>query len=312
MSKYKSKKLLPKEPPPSSGSILPKPIKVEPKAVLAEFKQGNARLSSLNLIPDSKADAPKVSGMTCTAAWKVDNNEAKVANFLEVGEKLGNVKVLYHGTHAANVAAIAQEGLRPGREACMFGAGIYVGPIEKAINYSGGYKANYLFKVEVVLGRIKECFQAEKQSLGRLQEEGYDSVGARAGRTTGWNGTLRHSENVVYSPDQVLVLKVYEYQRTEEWNTAPPRPTSGACAILTENLGVLTPANRAFKDVVTKTACGKTGYTHMKTSEDVDIWICNDCIQKMKLKIGSRVDIYKNLGWRGSRITNVRIVGEAA
>lgn len=297
-----------------SRKIQPKPIPVAPprgptvvsvpKHELAEFKKG--RGWPLTLEPDSKSDAPKLGGMVCTAAWKVMNSPETLAQFEKVAADLGNVATLYHGTPATNVTTIAEEGLRPGRSQCMFGSGIYMGPPAKAIGYTGYGRAQYMFQVKAALGRVKECPNAQKNNLRDLQKEGFDSVAGVAGYTASWGGTLRHSENVVYSSDQVLVLKVYEYQRIQY--TEPPREHVGTCMLMRKVNATLEAKNRAFADVLSQKVCGRKSSVQMATKDVNKVWVCNDCITANRLKIGSAVKVYRSYGrhpFTETRITEV-------
>ena len=296
---------------PKSKAIVPKAVDTRPpkevvdttpKRILAEF--GNPQ--ALRLVPAAK-DGPKVLGYTCVAAWFVESSFEDAYKFEEVVTEIGNVVTLYHGTPAKNIGAIASEGLRPGRASCMFGAGIYAGPIEKAINYTGTYgqQARYVFRVRVALGNVRNCEAAEKFNLSKLRDSGFHSVGAVAGWTASWGGTLRHSENVVYSPDQVLAEKVYEYQPARSY-LEREQPKSGFCALAKERTAPLPPGSRAFQDILSKVVCGKTAANRLRT-DDGNVWACVECLQRLRIKVGTRVDVKTKGGW-----TTVRVRGNAS
>jgi len=182
----------------------------------------------------------------------------------------------------------------------MFGSGIYLGPIEKARNYAE-WTVKYILQVDVALGQIYRAPRAEKFTLGSLTEKGYNSVMGVSGLTTSWSGTLSTTEHVVYSPDQVSIRKVLEYQGIEE----PVRDLNGFCQniIITDN--PVESGKTAFKDILNRRTCGKTAYNRLAT-DNGPIWICADCIQRYKIRIGSKVT-HKHAGRRGE--ITVRILG---
>lgn len=123
----------------------------------------------------------------------------------------GEVIRAWHGTAGHNVGAIILEGLRPGRGG-MFGSGVYVGPLGKAMGYARSSKGflgedyfEVLFECRVALGH---CFQAD-EAMPAGPGKGYDSCHGKAGHTKSWGGTLRYDEWVVYSPEQVVVERAY-------------------------------------------------------------------------------------------------------
>ena len=201
----------------------------------------------------------------------------------------------------------------------MFGAGIYLGPPDKAISYTGhswtrsrsagDLKAAYILQVKAVLGKVLECDRSRKYSLGVLRQEGFDSVAGVAGRTASWGrSTLRHSENVVYSPDQVLALKVFEYQLSVESYKDLYKPTSGLCDVVYKANVHIPPGQKAFADVLSMKNCDAIATTLLKTDDNCTVWVCDSCIQKYKLKAGSRLQV-KTTRWKGPAYKTVRIVG---
>lgn len=274
--------------PHSPAAVAPKPkASVTPKVTLAEFGHAPAFI----LQKSDKSDAPRVSGYSCTGAWDIVHPDEKKAMFAQVVEELGNVQTLFHGTPARNITRIAEEGLRPGGRYCMFGSGIYMGGIEKAFGFAHGVNARYVFKVKAALGIILNAPQSHKYTLRSVQDAGCHSVGGLAGYTASWGGTLRHSEYVVYSPDQVIALKVYEFQSDfEEIPYYRRQPSYGTCPVLVSNSAPLPPGSKAFKDILTQKACGKTAHTRLHTDHQ-DIWVCNDCIARLRIKIGSKVPV---------------------
>jgi len=308
---FPKQRLVPRDPP--------KPISVgatiTPKAILAEFKGYGV---PYNIKKCSTSGAPAIQGFTCMAAWEVVHSDEKILEFWDVEDKLGNAHTLYHGTPTNNITTIAENGLRPGSGSCMFGAGIYMGGPGKAFGYTcPSYRsrhsmslgtARYMLRVRAALGNVKECTHAEKWSLGRLQDNGFDSVAGVRGLTLGRYGALRGDEWVVYSPSQVLVERIFEYQATSEDPYDRTLPTSGACGIVIEKkTGDLGVGMSAFKDLLTKKACGNTAYTQVLTScSGVSPWICNHCIERLKLKIGSRIEVALSYGGRGSKVVRIQ------
>lgn len=293
-AKPTSKAIIPKE----VGSIPPpKVIKdTKPKVTLAEF--GKAR--ALILTPSTN-DAPKIAGYTCSGAWHVAASHEDQERFNTVAVEIGNVATLFHGTPAHNIGKIASEGLQPGRKTCMFGSGIYAGPIEKAFGYTGWGGAKYVFRVRVVLGKVHTPAGAKSFSLGELRKLGFDSVAGTAGQTASWGGTLRHSENVVYSPDQIIAEKVFEYQPNQRLEEAS-RPKTGLCVLMKASSNVLLPpGSKAFRDILSKVACGKTAANHLKTTGG-DIWACSDCLQRLRIKVGSKVEIKGRKTWETVKV----------
>ena len=313
---FSSKRILPFEP---KKEIKPVAAFLNPKTVLAEFKRYG---DPFNLVKTDKTDAPAIKDFKCTAAWAVQHEEAELMAFMDLEDKLGNVKILYHGTPTRNIASIAKEGLRPGHAYGLFGAGIYVAQPIKSFGFTrfSGYHrigeepgAAYLLRVRIILGKVKECQTSHKWTLKTLQEAGFDSVAGIRGWTASWGGTLNNSEWVVYSPSQVLVEKIFEFQPTKEIEDPyTKRSLSGECCVAVDNK--LIPDMKgmaAFKDLIIKKPCNKTGHTQIHWSNGYG-WVCNGCIERLKLKIGSRVEIVEK-SWRAGcrppkivRITKVK------
>lgn len=283
----------PPPPPPSDGG--------QRRTPLAAFG------TPFRVFPNPKYKGPPIPGYVFVAAWKVENTDDQILRFLEVSDKIKNVKHMFHGTKAKNIEAICAGGLRPGRPHCMFGRGIYMGGPEKAIGYtSNGYRstdAHYMLEVEVALGKVKACMTAENHNLEMMEAQGYNSVGGFANMTASWSGTLRHNEYVVYDPDQVIVHRILEYHRDLTYTVHPPAPvqTQGTCEIMREK-AVVSDKN-TFADVLNRAACGNIAYTPVNARLDEGtkmqkhaagrktLWICKECIDRLKLRVGSRVEI---------------------
>ncbi|XP_044587718.1 poly [ADP-ribose] polymerase-like [Cotesia glomerata] len=164
--------------------------------------------------------------------------------------KLGNKKLLWHGTRISNVASILEKGfeLDPNIAhkafSLMFGKGIYfTNTVSKAANYCGTgtasrNKIGVLFLAEVALGKMKVTLEA-LPNLTQLPE-GHHSVFAKGLLTPhrnfkqkvlynvelaygellqipSRNSQLKHDEFVVYDPKQIkiryMVLVDFKYKK---------------------------------------------------------------------------------------------------
>ena len=251
-----------------------------------------------NLKASRGITGPAVTGYRCVAAWKVIHTDDQILEFFDVCDRIGNVQKMYHGTPARNIEAIAAQGLRKGSHG-MFGGGIYMGGVTKAMGYTRGHDvgAHYLLEVEVALGTVKACESAiHSMNLKQLTAEGCHSVGGFAGITASWGGKLRHNEYVVYTPEQVLVNHVFEYQATVG-KALPDIQTQGTCELVVEREVVLDKKLRAFKDVLSRKLCTNTAYTKVTVAspkanlKSKDIWVCKSCVEGLKLRVGSKVTI---------------------
>ena len=285
-----TKPLAPPPVPKPSVTMIPAAKRLRPQALFGD---------PLNLVPQPLYNkAPAFLGYAHVATWRVDANDTALAAVVATMERIGNVHTLYHGTAATNIASIAREGLKRGSNACMFGAGIYLGGPSKAMGYTRGErKVHYLLEVDVALGKIKPCMAAEKHDATRLAAEGYDSVGGFAGQTVGWHGALRHNEYVVYSRDQAIVTRVLEYHYVGLENpvTSTLLATEGACALIVNHPTNLT---GTFADVLSRKPCGKKAYTKVEVRQ-LDkrkptvhtVWFCAACVEAHKLRHGSKVEV---------------------
>jgi len=279
-------RITPVEPPTKNAGLVRKNTVRADVKIKREFDQ------PLNVKRLPHPTGPKLQGYICAASWEVITDDDQTLRFLMLEDQLKNTQRLFHGTPAVNIGDIVQMGLRPGKWG-MFGAGIYTGGIGKAINYAHGFGAHYVLEVDVILGKVKECLGAEKWAYKRLLDAGFNSVGGFANLTSSWGGKLRHNEYVVYDREQVLIQKVHEYQR--DYSIAATYPTQGACNLIVEKDIVPTKGLRTFKDVLAKQPCGKIAYrrctTKVTNTGPFDsIWICNNCLEKYKIRIGSKVE----------------------
>ena len=272
--------------------ILPKAKPDPVPRVVVDLRPLRQFTPALNLktLPRPRGEPP--SGWHCTASWEVLPAEDQILAFLELEERLGQVRTLYHGTSNHNIHLIAKEGLKPGKYG-MFGAGIYLGRPNKCIHYTGGTwawkqdeRAYYLLEVQVLLGQIKECLVAEKWSRKKLSDAGFDSVAGVANLTVGWRGALHNDEFVVYDRAQVLVRYVHEYRCKK---TAAVYPTSGTCDLIVNKGGV----SGTFADILGKKPCDKTAYNRLSSTSlkgrNRDVWLCADCVTANKIRHGSKI-----------------------
>jgi len=231
---------------------------------------------------------PKIHNLVCVASWEVVTPDFDLLRWMEVEHEYKNVKTLYHGTSYHHVDKIVEEGLKPGRSTCMFGKGVYFGLPEKAIGYGRGIRAKYIIESQVVLGKIKVALKAEKYSLSSLQKDGCHSVHGKAGHTISWGGTLSLDEWVVYSEDQILITKIHEYQ---EKTIAPPIKTNDVCGLVVDKNVPTNKNNRTFADILKQQLCSNRATTKVRLDTKQVIWVCDGCIQKFNLKIGSKIKI---------------------
>lgn len=289
----------------------PQPKVQQPKPEAKKCVPVGAFGTPFRVSPNPKYVGPAIAGYTFVMAWKVENTDHQISRFLEVSDRIKNVHKLYHGTPAKTIESICSSGLRPGRASCMFGSGIYLGQPPKAIGYaSNGWRmteACYLLEVEVALGNMKSCMAAEKHTMGILESQGYDSVGGFANVTASWGGKLRHNEYVVYNPDQVIVHRILEYQRSKEPTYASQPANNGPCVCIRDK-GVVSETN-TFASVLNYRECGSVAYTSVKVrmvvgsklqrhhGSDKTVWVCKDCVDRLKLRIGSRIEAKVVAGW---------------
>jgi Uncharacterized conserved protein len=136
--------------------------------------------------------------------------------FAETGERVGNVKELWHGTRASNLLSILKNGFvippanAPHCTGRMFGNGAYFSDQStKALNYAYGYwgggtrDANcYMFLCRVALGKS----YTPRSWQESLPMAGYDSTFARAGHS----GVV-NNEMIVYNTAQIDPVYLVEF-----------------------------------------------------------------------------------------------------
>jgi poly [ADP-ribose] polymerase len=132
------------------------------------------------------------------------------------GEKVGNIKLLWHGTRMFNVLSILKRGfVLPSQlstvqtTGAMYGPGLYFSANStKSLNYSYGYwdgghrDSNcYMFLVDVAMG--KEYIPSYS---GNGKKPGYDSCWAKPGQSGVYN-----DEQIVYRTSQANIRYLIEF-----------------------------------------------------------------------------------------------------
>lgn len=165
---------------------------------------------------DNKNSRHVTSNMKLKNVFELQNDEFKT-RFEAVAKKLGNVRMLWHGTRAFNVLSILKGGLIipksggsyhiTGR---MFGNGVYFSDQStKSLNYSYGYWDGgakddncFMFIADVAMG--KEYVPSGPQS--NLPMRGYDSTFAKANLSG-----VMNNEMIVYDVNQVHLRYLCEF-----------------------------------------------------------------------------------------------------
>uniref|UniRef100_A0A7S1R3T9 Poly [ADP-ribose] polymerase n=1 Tax=Alexandrium catenella TaxID=2925 RepID=A0A7S1R3T9_ALECA len=143
----------------------------------------------------------------------------------ETAAELGPPTLLFHGTDAANVRPILANGFRLPKRSGMFGRGIYFAhcPL-KSVQYAHRvamqlwhYTVGFLLACTVYLGNTrklrfaKDVKPSEDLKRGWLASifgaKDYDSIHA----PSGFFGSVRVSEYIVYQPHQAIPKYVLEF-----------------------------------------------------------------------------------------------------
>jgi hypothetical protein len=115
---------------------------------------------------------------------------------------------LWHGTTYAAIPKILEEGFRLSGNWAMFGAAVYLGPLEKAFTYDKGS----MLKCVADVGKAYLAQDAYKAGT----PTGFDSIHGRAGVTRSFgSGTLKNSEWAVPVPERVQVVEIWIRSRNE-------------------------------------------------------------------------------------------------
>jgi poly [ADP-ribose] polymerase len=167
---------------------------------------------------DNKNDRHVSSHLKLKNVFELRNDQLK-SRFDDVAKKIGNVKMLWHGTRAFNVLSILKGGLIipksggsyqiTGR---MFGNGVYLSDQStKSLNYSYGYWDGgskddncFMFIADTAMG--KEYVPAGPSQ--DLPKPGYDSVFAKAHKSG-----VMNNEMIVYNINQVHLRYLCEFGR---------------------------------------------------------------------------------------------------
>ena len=138
------------------------------------------------------------------------------AAFKSDGERVGNVKLLWHGTRMFNVLSILKRGfVLPSQlstvqtTGAMYGPGLYFSANStKSLNYSYGYwdggrrDSNcYMFLADVAMGR-----EYIPRGGGNGKKQGFDSCWAKPGES----GVI-NDEQIVYRTSQANIKYLVEF-----------------------------------------------------------------------------------------------------
>lgn len=119
--------------------------------------------------------------------------------FKQVGKPY-QIRTFFHGTKVRLIPSIMLRGLKRSKSG-MLGPGIYVGPLDKAQNYTD----LVILEVKVILGNCKELKKVETLH----ENPDFDSLHAPAGPLDGvYKKFLNHEEWIVRYPKQVEVSKL--------------------------------------------------------------------------------------------------------
>lgn len=145
-------------------------------------------------------------------------NDEQEELFNKVSKKVGNVKMLWHGTRVFNVLSILKNGLIIPRSGGsyqitgrMFGDGLYFSDQStKSLNYSYGYwdhgsKDNncFMFLADVAMGKE---YTPSSYNSSSFPVKGYDSVFAKAGASG-----VQNNEMIVYDISQARLRYLCEF-----------------------------------------------------------------------------------------------------
>ena len=295
-----------------------------------EFKHAAFQLTQIDVPSDRpKPSTNRYGDVVCTAAWDVAVSDDQLLEWLETEQALGNSTVLYHGTPDKNLASIAAEGLQPSRSRafCMFGSGVYLGDINKALSYgksghSGINGLHYVLRCHVVLGRVFQAPEGGKFTSAKLRRDGYDSVQGVAGKTMmriDWAGSraLYQNEWVVYDPRQVYVDRVYEYQ-ARSVDTQNTKTVQGLCQVARNLLDVSSVKSSHWSASFSPhamTRCNASSYTRVvvqgSKTDHKPVVVCSGCTARLKLVVGSKISVFVPQGYAGEAVMcEVRIVSQ--
>jgi len=142
-------------------------------------------------------------------------------NFASIGQNLGNIQELFHGTKCSNLLAILKKGLiiPPARSGHVTGRlggdGIYGSDISsKALNYAGGYAPGqnrcgstrriFMILCDFAMGKV---YKSKGYGDYRTLKQGYDSTFMEGGK----HG-LYNNEMIVYRTGQVDLKYLLEFE----------------------------------------------------------------------------------------------------
>lgn len=165
--------------------------------IAAELEPTNAQKASYfrNAIPYQDGKLLVVDFPTNAKLIKNTAKEFRLAG------KPHQIKTLYHGTRIYDLPSIMKRGLKRSHSGMLGGEGIYVGPLQKAKNYTD----LVILEVKVVLGFCKELEKVETLH----ENPDFDSLHARSGPMPGVYKKILHNEEwIVRYPKQVEVSRL--------------------------------------------------------------------------------------------------------
>jgi poly [ADP-ribose] polymerase len=191
---------------------------VTPKLFETKIKETSVPLWLEHMFESSRNRVHTSNNLKIARVFDVDHGPMNKA-FAEDGEKIGNVKLLWHGTRTFNVLSILKGGLIipksggsfqvTGR---MFGNGVYFSDQStKSLNYAQGYWDGgtrddrcFMFLASVAMGKTLE----PKTRPSVLPAPGYDSTFVRGGTCS-----VMNNEMIVYRTSQVDLRYLVEFER---------------------------------------------------------------------------------------------------
>jgi hypothetical protein len=165
-------------------------------------------------------------GSQAKLRWKLDKVievRSDASDFMALPKqegRFGAVTYLWHGTSTANIEAIAERGMVPGRGG-LLGAGIYLTPdFDKAWNYSRDWysETKAIILCAARLGKVWKGAGEEEKNSKRNAEEcfklGFDTAFAGRGNSkAAWGGRLTFSEYCCYNDAQVIPVYVVVFKK---------------------------------------------------------------------------------------------------
>jgi poly [ADP-ribose] polymerase len=168
-----------------------------------------------NLYQTTRKDMHQSNNLSVQSVYAVTINTMK-KSFETVGQKIGNVMQLWHGTKASNLLSIMRKGLiippssSPHCTGRMYGNGLYFSSIStKSLNYatnfwggSGNMDRTFMFLADVAMGKP----YIASYSGSHFPVSGYQSTWAKGGQS----GVI-NDEMIVYDVRQTNLIYLVEF-----------------------------------------------------------------------------------------------------